>query len=477
MGRVDRASLRVWILLAASFGAACTLSVKQDPGASSVPPLRVRILYTNDEHGWLEGMDRGHGAAELAAQAADIAGGHDAELWLSGGDNWTGPAISTWFQGRSTLEVMNAMGYRAAAVGNHEFDFGLEALRERLAEADFPYLAANMRDRRTGRLPEGLDVASHVLIQAQALPIGVIGLITTDTPRVTDPTNVRDFEFLPYEPALREAAAAARAEGAKALIVLAHVCVDELQTLAEGVADLEIAFFGGGHCNESHGARVGEAVLLSTGGGFGELGLVDLSFDRESGQILEASWSLEANAGHAGAPAIRDIVERWRERTDEQLGRVLTTLPEALPRRSPRLEQLIAESWLEAIPSGEVALMNRGGVRAGLPAGEVTIADVVAVLPFQNVLVEAEVPGVILEAAIRAHRPIVGGLERTDRGWVLKSDGTLLDPARRYRVLANSFCFAGGDDWTFLSASDPDAYDTGIHFRQPLIDSLLQAGE
>ena len=470
MRRADTSAARLLCLLISVLSlAACTQSVKRHPRSDSRPPVVVQLFYTNDEHGWLEGLTPGHGAEALYSQVRSLAWASHGELWLSGGDNWTGPAISTWFEGRSTVEVMSAMGYRASAVGNHEFDFGLDALRERISEAHFPYLAANMRRRSDGLLPRDLGVRSHVLVEVGGLSIAVIGLTTTDTPRVTDPKNVADFEFQPYEPALREAAAAARAEGAKALVVLAHVCVDELRRLAESVEDVGVAFFGGGHCNESHGERVGGAVLLSTAGGFSELGTARLSFEPRTGRLLEATWGHWENEGK-GWPDIAAIVARWRERTDEQLGRVLVTLEEPMAQRSASLEQLIVDCWLESIPSGEVALMNRGGVRAGLPAGEVTIADVVALLPFQNVIVEAEILGAVLEEAIRAHHPIVGGLTQTDAGWRLTATGEALDPERRYRVLANSFCHAGGDGWTFLADSDPEAYDTGIHFRQPLID-------
>ena len=456
---------------------ACTQAAKSKLPEASQRPAAIQIFYTNDEHGWIDGQTPGHGAAALLAGARSLARANDGELWLSGGDNWTGPAISTWFEGRSTVEVMNAMGYRAAAVGNHEFDFGLEALRERTEEAGFPYLAANMRNRATGRVPENLGIRSHVVLNVGGFPVGVIGLITTATPRVTNPVNVAEIEFLPYEPALREAAADARANGAKALLVLAHVCVGELRVLAEDVADLEIAFFGGGHCNESFAERVGGAVLISTGGGFSELGSAALEFDRRSGRLLGATLTILENEGRpaeprVAEPGVAELVERWRKRTDEQLGTALTQLRAPLERRSRGLEQLIVNSWLESIPSGEVALLNRGGVRAGLSAGVVTIADVVTVLPFSNTIVEAEVSGAELEAAIASHHPIVGGLRRGDAGWVLASTGEALDADRRYRVLANSFCFAGGDGWTFLADSDPDAYDTSIHSRQPVIDAL-----
>ena len=103
---------------------------------------------------------------QAGASAANLVGlwrtaeGYQADgsfLLLSGGDMWTGPAISTWFQGQSMAEVMNAMGYDAAAVGNHEFDFGLEMLKARAAESEFPFLSANIRTKADGTTPEKIS--------------------------------------------------------------------------------------------------------------------------------------------------------------------------------------------------------------------------------------------------------------------------------------------------------------------------------
>jgi 2',3'-cyclic-nucleotide 2'-phosphodiesterase (5'-nucleotidase family) len=76
-----------------------------------VEPVTLTVLYTSDEHGWMAGEKSGQGVAELAGLWAAQYSGRDAVLILSGGDNWTGPAISTWFEGEGMVEVMNVMGY------------------------------------------------------------------------------------------------------------------------------------------------------------------------------------------------------------------------------------------------------------------------------------------------------------------------------------------------------------------------------
>ena len=111
----------------------------------------LTILYTNDEHGWMEGMEPHQSAAHLF-QLWQEQEGYSEEgpfLILSGGDNWTGPAISTWSEGRSMVEVMNAMQYDASAVGNHEFDFGLDVIKARAEEADFLISAQTLDGGRT----------------------------------------------------------------------------------------------------------------------------------------------------------------------------------------------------------------------------------------------------------------------------------------------------------------------------------------
>ncbi|RME82146.1 MAG: hypothetical protein D6775_11685, partial [Caldilineae bacterium] len=217
------------------------------PEAGSLATLTV--LYTNDEHGWMLGQEEGTGAAELLGLWQSRHGYRQDDphfLVLSGGDNWTGPAISTWFQGESMVEVMNAMGYDATAIGNHEFDFGAEVLQERIAQARFPFLSANLRDRASGAVPTDLGIRDYVILDLGDIRVGLIGLTTTLTPLTTNPTHVAPFEFVPYEEALREVVPKVRADGADLILVPAHLCLGELMSLARSVRDLDIALFGGG---------------------------------------------------------------------------------------------------------------------------------------------------------------------------------------------------------------------------------------
>jgi len=163
---------------------------------------QLTVLYTNDEHGWMEPYQETAGAAGVARlwRERENVTAEGPFLVLSGGDMWTGPALSTALAGESMADVMNAMGYQAAALGNHDFDFGLQALRARRAQSAFPFLSANLRDRQTGEIP---DFAVPFLIrEVNGIRVGVIGLTTTETAVDTRPEVVSGLRFLPYKDVL-----------------------------------------------------------------------------------------------------------------------------------------------------------------------------------------------------------------------------------------------------------------------------------
>ena len=175
-------------------------------------------------------------------------------LVISSGDMWTGPAISTVLEGKSMVDVMNALGYRAATLGNHDFDFGQDVIRQRRQEANFPFLGANIRVRSTGDLPDYLE--PYTLIDVNAIRVGILGVTTVETPVDTRPANVEDLEFRPYAEALEKYVPEIRAAGADLIIVAGHMCGTELEALADTAAALGVAVIAGGHCH----ARINEVL-------------------------------------------------------------------------------------------------------------------------------------------------------------------------------------------------------------------------
>jgi len=217
----------------------CTTAPRIEDGVSHLPTHETLVIFgTNDLHGSLSPIsfkskeadgtasvtyERG-GAAILAGHLAVLRREYgDRLLWLDGGDEFQGSIESNLEQGAPMVKFFNQAGLDAAVVGNHEFDFGVDALRARMAEARYPYLGANIVEKTTGALPVWANLLSSRIFYRGGLKVGVLGLSTLDTPTTTRAQNVAMLEFRNlYETTIRESAAL-RAQGAEIVVITAHV--------------------------------------------------------------------------------------------------------------------------------------------------------------------------------------------------------------------------------------------------------------
>ncbi len=434
---------------------------------------RVLVLYTNDEHGWMEGVDENLGAANLVGtwQENHDLDSYDAVIKLSGGDMWTGPAISTWFSGESMVEVLNTLDYTAAAVGNHEFDFGLEQLMKNEMSSTFPFVSANIRYKENGATPADIGILPYVIKETGGLRIGITGLTTTSTPVTTNPANVTDFEFLGYAEALNEVVPQIEAEGVDLILVPGHVCLFELRLLAPRIRDLGVDLLGGGHCNELYSDSLSGIPTLIGGSHLAAYGWAELAVSADGVELVDIGneWT---NSRAAADPAVAEVVARWQNETDGALNVQIGQLDQPLARRGLEQQALITESWLYWFPTADVALTNLGGFRADLPAGEVTQGTIINVFPFNNVIVEVDMTGQQLLRILgrRSGDLAIGGVEQSGGRWRFKHSGDELDSSETYTVLVNDFMWAGGDGYDELVEYDPNGYNTAVDWRQPVID-------
>jgi 2',3'-cyclic-nucleotide 2'-phosphodiesterase (5'-nucleotidase family) len=466
-----RKLFQFWLLLATVTLVGCA--------ATKAPELRsLTVLYTNDEHGWMEGVEESLGAANL------LTVWHEQEgytkdgpfLVLSGGDNWTGPAISTWVEGASMVDLMNTMDYDASAIGNHEFDFGLEALASRASEASYPYLSANIRWRDTGDDLSSLGVLPYAVKEVAGITVGIIGLTTLDTPTTTSPVNVRDLEFFNYEKAIRDTVDQISVNQPDLLFIISHVCVDELTELAQQIEDLDIALIGAGHCNELLAQQLGATVMLGGGSRFKTYAKANFVLDN-SGQVTQVNFSTHSNMPAEDNAEILGLIRQWREVSDEALSVSLGFNGEDLEQRNPELRQAIIDSWLIQDPTADIAITNAGGLREGLRAGEITFGDVFNIMPFDNTIIAVNVPGrIISEVLAKGTRPVIAGLSEVPGGFALSTSGELLQGETIYRVLINSFMYQGGDNYGPLAEYDPAGFDTEMSYRQPFVLWLESLG-
>ena len=465
------AALMVFGLLLATLASSCSLlplSIQQ-----SDTLRRLTILYTNDEHGWMEGYQNTDGAAGIAGlwRERERLGDEQHVIALSGGDMWTGPALSTVWEGESMTEVMNAIGYRATAIGNHDFDFGLEVLEERNRQADFPLLSANIRESDTGKIPE--FALPYLVTEINGVQLGLIGLTTTEAAVDTQPSHVRNIDFLPYRDVLPGVAAMARADGAELLMIIGHLCASETQALAPVAAEHGIFLLGGGHCHEEINEIVDEAHLFESG--FFNRGYVriELLFDTEADKIREMKTTFVRNTAGLKDPEIVQLIESWRAKTDPALWKPIGYAESSIDRKSQGMADLLLEPWLAAWPNADVALASSRYVQQDLYPGDINPATIIGLLSTTNELVEVELFGSELVETIERHQPLASGIVEEEGAWMI--GGEALDPDARYKVLVPEALYWGGWYYEFFKF-DPEPTFTGIDWRQPALDWIREAG-
>jgi 2',3'-cyclic-nucleotide 2'-phosphodiesterase/3'-nucleotidase len=426
----------------------------------------------------------------------------DAVLTIDGGDEMQGTVVSNLTGGRATIDVLNALGLDAAAIGNHEFDWGVDTLKARMAEAAYPWLSANMFLKATGARPDW--VQPYAWLERAGLRIAVIGATTTSTPFTTLPKNVEPYLFLDIAPVVNELLPRLKAEGADMIVLAVHAggieeghggVVGEIADAARritGSLDLIVA----GHTHTRINTVVNGIPIVQAASSGTALGVVVLTFDREAGRVVDdfaEIWTMRA-ADVVPDAAMAGRVTRWQAETAEIADRPITELAETLirdRRGESTLGDLIADAQ-RAATGTQMAMTNAGGIRADLQAGPVTFRDVFAVQPFQNVLIRMTLTGEqvrrTLEAAVTGsvgqvsgvrfrfdptrpvgHRVRDAWLEDTDESLV--EEGRAVSPDKSYTMTVNNFMASGGDDYAPFGEA-LEATNTGLIDSEVFADYL-----
>ncbi|MBL7120691.1 MAG: bifunctional metallophosphatase/5'-nucleotidase [Candidatus Marinimicrobia bacterium] len=444
-------------------------SCTREEDTPGLGPSDLTILYTNDEHGWISETDDTDGAAKLMGVWRDEEGytENSSYLILSGGDNWTGPAISTWFQGESTVETMNAMGYSAAAIGNHEFDFQVAGLQKRVAQAYFPYLSANIRLKSNDSIPD--FATPYVVREVNDILVGIIGLTTQSASYTAFPTYVEGFNFIAYDEALEEYVPQIWAEGAEIILCIAHICEFEMMGMVLLAQELGISMIGGGHCHalvsEIHGA--GTVALIEGGSRMDQYARLDIWYNPETMTVTNLEAATFENQGGTTDPEVASVVNSWETATNEALGEVIGYTDNQIARSSPEMHNLVTDSWLYNYPNADIAITNTGGIRQDIEAGEITKGDIVGVLPFNNNILELRLTGQQVIDCLQNH--VVAGMT-TSAGYQ-HSDGTAFNLDSIYSVLTTDYLYIQEDN--YFQVYDTDPYYTEMNYHQPTVDYIL----
>lgn len=440
----------------------------------------LRILHLNDFHGFaagkrLIGSDEMRGGISYIAWLADNLRKEKPSLLLAAGDMIQGSTFANLFQGKPVIEIMNKMGFDAMCVGNHEFDYGKDMLKERIAEAAFPVLGANVKG-----MP---GLKPYVIQEIEGLKIAIIGVVTDDTPIVTHPGNVEGLIFLSPVATVEEYVEELR-DSVNIIIVLSHLGYNADMLLAGRVKGIDIIVGGHSHTQTTKHMLIGNTVLVQAWEHGMVLGVLDVIV--RSGRIVEVKSRLEEikPSQMKKREDVAQIVEQYSRRVDALMGQVIGETLVDLDSENARTGETNLGNLITDImrrqSNSQIALINGGAIRTGIRKGPVTLNDIYSALPFDNYIVAMKLTGREIKEALEhgvsgieqkeGRFPQVSGLSFTYDPKMPKGlrvtdvsvAGAKMDINTIYTVCTNDFLAAGGDGYKVFRETMKESQDFSI---------------
>ncbi len=365
---------------------------------------RIVVLHTNDLHAHLAASGRSAGAAAIAGYFKQVRAEERNVLVLDAGDYLQGPPISAATKGRAVFEVMDLMGYSSLTLGNHEFDYGAESLQQGIdLLEETPIISCNVLYQGKPLLPPSF------IISIGELKVAVVGGLGGGLYHSISAKCIAGFEFLPLAAEIQRQATRLN-EKADLVIAITHQGFDRDLEMAERVRGIDVII--GGHDHGWHDsakmvgvikdAAAGEKdrrqTVVASAAPYGKaVGRLELFYDDETDKLVDFKFRLVTAAELAEVAPLGKVAEKIEEverSLEQRFGRKLATVLEPLNRKGweKPVGSLVADGLAWAV-GAEIGLTNTGGLRDDLPAGEITVADIWKVIPFDNTICTFNVTG------------------------------------------------------------------------------------
>ncbi|WP_249745511.1 5'-nucleotidase C-terminal domain-containing protein [Mesobacillus boroniphilus] len=458
--------------------------------AEKNPVFNLSVMHTNDSHANVEKYPRLTTAVNTVRETKPNA------LLLDAGDVFSGTLYFNKYLGLADMEFMNALGYDAMTLGNHEFDKDSTVLSNFINAMEFPIVSANVNVTNDEILapffadeissaPVGGKIYPAIIKEVEGEKVGIFGLTTEDTVFLSSPSE--DIVFEKAVDKANETVAALEAQGVNKIVLISHSGFNVEKALAEAVDGIDLLVGGHSHTKLEKPVLVEKdepTVIVQANEYLNYLGVVDVTFNAEGvvtgfeGELLDTKTFAADPTAAARVAELAAPIEELKKTVIGQSDVVLDGVRANVRTKETNLGNMIADGMLAKANEFEptdIAIQNGGGIRASIDQGEVTLGEVHTVLPFQNLLVTLQLTG---EEIWQALEHGVSGVETAEgrflqvaglkfkydaskpvgeRVWevnVKTENGYMpIDLNKSYNVATNAFTANGGDGFTMLKTA------------------------
>lgn len=453
----------------------------------------VTIYHTNDMHGYVTESENVIGLAKIAA----LKESNDHSILVDAGDATQGLPIASLSKGADIIRLMNVAGYDVMVAGNHEFDFGIDVLKQNVAAANFPILGANVYYNESPLLQD------QTIIEKAGYRIGFFGISTTQTASSTNPEGMQGVTFANEIETATAQVQSLEAQDVDAIIAIVHCGNGDApvtsQMIVQEVDGIDVIIDGHSHTQENE--TIGDTLIVQTGSNGSAIGQLELTFD---GENLMAKETLKTAADLVDVKPLATVENEIASINASQeaiLNTPVTSFNTTLRAGSvnnvaitrvveTNLGDLVTDAFKEKgekISKGAmpvVAVENGGGIREKMPNGTITRRDLMAAFPFSNTLyMKVVTPKILYEMMTQSVIEMDGQdaqtgmlLQQTNSGGFLQVSGmsVVLDPdldvvqsitlenettpldqndtSREILLVGNNFILSGGNNYDMLAA-------------------------
>ncbi|WP_036840717.1 bifunctional metallophosphatase/5'-nucleotidase, partial [Pleomorphomonas oryzae] len=486
---------------------------------TALADFQLTILHINDFHSRIEAINKYDSTCSaketeanecfggiarvksaIDAKRAELKGGN--LLVLDAGDEFQGSLYYSTFKSGPVAEFMNGIGFDAMAIGNHEFDDGPAELDKLIGAVKFPIISGNTISAK-GSLLDG-KYKGYVIKEIGGQKVAVVSVLATDTSETSSPG--KDITFEDEITYLQKAVKEIEGQGVDKIIALTHVGYLKDQEIAEKVDGIDVIVGGHSHTYLSSTDKKSSGpypTLVKSPSGVDVPVVTAYAYSKYLGDLTVTFDDKGVVTAAKGAPLLLDASvkpdEGYAARVKE-LGKPLEELKAKVvgsstavidgDRKSCRavecsMGNLVADAALDRVASQgiTISIANGGGLRASIDAGDVSMGEVLTVLPFQNTIATFQIDGAGIKEALEngvsqvdegaGRFPQVSGLKYTfDRSKPVGSritsvevkDGDKfvpLEAAKTYGVVTNNYVRGGGDGYKTFADKAVNAYDYG----------------